>query len=130
MIAGVGLDMVDVAAFARQLQDPASQFATGVFTAAELAAAERTGSRDAHLAVRWAAKEAFVKAWASQRRGQPPQLDHLDWRQMEVAQDPFGRPTLILHGLVAQLCGRPRLHLSLCHEGPMAAAVLIWENEP
>ncbi len=128
MIAGIGLDIVDVAAFAAQLADPASVFATTTFTDGERQAADKPGDRAHHLAVRWAAKEAFVKAWSGTRRGQPPSLQTLDWRDIEVVQDPFGRPTVVLHGQVARLCGRPQLHVSLSHDGNIAAAVVVWEE--
>ncbi len=128
MIGGVGLDIVDVAAFSAQLADPASVFATATFTEGELHAAGRPGDRARHLAVRWAAKEAFVKAWSASRRGQEPALASVDWREIEVVQDPFGRPTVLLHGQVARQCGRPRLHVSLSHDGNIAAAVVVWEQ--
>jgi len=128
VIRGVGIDLVDVAAFARQIADPASVFATTAFTAAERAGGAPFSDRDRSLAARWAAKEAFVKAWGSGRRGEPPALDAIDWRDIEVASDGFGRPTIVLHGAVARACGRPRLHLSLCHEGATAAAVVVWEE--
>jgi len=130
VIGGVGLDLVDVPAFAAQLADPASTFAAAVFTDGERHAAAAPGEGARHLAVRWAAKEAFVKAWSATRRGQPPAVADLDWREIEVARDPFGRPTLLLHGQVARACGRPRLHLSLSHDGNVAAAVVVWEVEP
>ncbi|MSQ81751.1 MAG: holo-ACP synthase [Myxococcales bacterium] len=127
MIAAIGLDIVDIAGFAEQLADKSSVFAQSVFTDGERRAAQAIGNPAAHLAVRWAAKEAFVKAWANSRRGQAPVLPSIDWRLIEVAADPWQRPTLLLHGEVARACGRPTLHLSLSHDGPTAAAIVIWE---
>ena len=130
MIAGIGLDIVDVAGFSAQIADAASAFVHAAFSEGERQAALCHGDRARHLAARWAAKEAFIKAWATSRSGQPPHLAAVDLRDIEVVQDPFGRPTLILHGDVARLCGRPRLHLSLSHDGAVAAAVVVWEVEP
>ena len=78
MILGVGVDVVDVAAFREQLADAASRFATGVFTIGERQAAASRASGDAarHLAARFAAKEAFVKAWSTARFGRPPGANH------------------------------------------------------
>ena len=135
MILGVGLDIVDVAAFARQLDDPASAFAVGVFTDAERQLAHsRPGTTPAlHLAGRFAAKEAFIKAWSTARFGHAPALDHLDLREVEVIADPHRRPALITHGEVAAALaelGATRLHLSISHDGGTAAAVVILEQLP
>ena len=132
MIAGLGLDLVDVAAFRVQLADPASAFVAGTFTAAEQAGAP-TGPGDAvlHLAARFAAKEAFVKAWSAARRGHPPAVATLDLREIEVVRDPWGRPGLQVHGQVRAAFGAGlRLHLSLSHDGPCAGAVVIVEEVP
>ena len=66
--AGVGLDLVHVPGLAEQVTRPGTVFAERVFTARERREARRrsedTGSTEAeHLAARWAAKEAFIKAW-------------------------------------------------------------------
>jgi holo-[acyl-carrier protein] synthase len=138
-ILGVGLDVVDVAAFAEQLADPASGFLTGTFRPAERRRGGDHGGderrRALHLAGRFAAKEAFVKAWSSARRGHPPALDpaELDLRDIEVVDDGFGRPALRLHGAVrravAELAsgGAPAAHLSISHDGGVAAAVVVLE---
>ena len=130
MIAGIGLDLVDVAAFRDQLADAASAFADGTFTPAERAAATQgPGDPALHLAVRFAAKEAFVKAWSTARRGHPPALATLDLREIEVVHDPWGRPGLHVHGQVRAALGAGlRLHLSLSHDGPCAGAMVIVEE--
>jgi holo-[acyl-carrier protein] synthase len=136
-VVGVGLDLVDVEGLAAQLADPASAFADGVFTAGERRAARAgAGGEARHLAGRWAAKEAFVKAWSAARRDRPPQLGALDLREVEVVADGYGRPALALHGAVAAAvaalagelgAGDLRTHLSLSHDGGMAAAVVVLE---
>ena len=46
------------------------------------------------LAARFAAKEAFLKAWSGSRCGQPPLLATIDLREIEVVDDGYGRPGL------------------------------------
>ena len=123
---GVGVDLVDVAAFADQLADTASGFVDATFTAAE----QRTARGDPRrLAARFAAKEAFVKAWSSTRFGQPPALATVDLREIEVTGDGYGRPALALHGEVEHAVGPSiRAHLSLSHDGPSAIAFVILEQ--
>jgi len=132
----VGLDIVTTTTFADQLADPASAFIDATFTAGEQRAARAPEAiRVQRLAARYAAKEAFVKAWSGARAGRPPQLAVLDLREIEVVDDGHGRPALRLHGAVAaaleQLAAELgaaaplRAHLSLSHDPPTAAAVVV-----
>lgn len=132
-VLGTGIDVVDVAAFRAQLADPASGFVAATFTAAERRDAERpAGDPAARLAARFAAKEALVKAWAGARVGRPPSLPAVDAREIEVVLDPWGRPSLHLHGAVRRALlelGRdgapPAAHVSLSHDGGVATAVVV-----
>lgn len=143
MIVGVGSDIVDVASFADQLNEPGSRFAH-VFTGRELRRSQARASShtrageepDAapHLAARWAAKEAFIKAWSGALYGEPPIVREADvvWAEIEVVQDPWGRPSLALHGAIAHAVkhtvGEVSYHLSLSHDGPVASAVVVMET--
>jgi holo-[acyl-carrier protein] synthase len=142
-VLGIGVDVVDVVAFTAQLDDPASGFVAATFTPAELAPSSASAPASAsasatpralRLAGRFAAKEAFVKAWSAARYGQAPALGHLDLRQVEVVADSFGRPALRLHGAVAEAvaqlgAGRlPAVHLSISHDGPTAVAMVVLDG--
>lgn len=120
----IGVDLVDVPGFAAQLEDRASGFVDGTFTPGEQRAAKGDARR---LAARFAAKEAFVKAWSSARRGQPPRLAEIDLREIEVVDDGYGRPGLKLHGEVQAAAGYLNVHLSLSHDGPSAIAFVTIE---
>jgi holo-[acyl-carrier protein] synthase len=103
------------------------------FTAGERRDSRGRASSDPalHLAARYAAKEAFVKAWSSARWGTPPALSEVALREVEVVTDRWGRPTIRLHGAVAQAVadlGPLGVHLSLSHDGPFAAAVVVIEG--
>lgn len=134
MIAGIGLDVVDVPGFTRQLAEPHTAFVEQTFTAAEQeVAGAGPGDRATRLAARFAAKEAFVKAWSAARTGQAPALEALDLRDVEVVGDAWGRPRLSLHGALARAVvaslGETRTHLSISHDGPLAAAVVVIEAD-
>jgi holo-[acyl-carrier protein] synthase len=121
----LGVDLVDVPEFAEQLSDTASGFVDGTFTARE----QRTAKGDARrLAARFAAKEAFIKAWSGSRRGQPPLLARIDLREIEVVDDGYGRPGLRLHGTVAEAVGPVATHLSLSHDGRSAIAFVTIDR--
>jgi holo-[acyl-carrier protein] synthase len=133
-VIGVGLDVVDTAAFAEQLADAASGFVEATFRAGERRDLPPDArGRAVHLAGRFAAKEALVKAWSAARRGAAPALARVELRDVEVVADDFGRPALRLHGAVAsavnELAAGASLssHLSISHDGPVAAAVVILE---
>lgn len=134
-VLSVGLDVVDLAGFAAEAE-PSSPFVTRTFTAGEVGDAEfGEGDRTARLAGRFAAKQAFVKAWSSARYGRPPALPAVDLRAIEVRLDGHGRPALALHGEVAEevgafaiqleLRGEIVTHLSIAHDGPVAVAVVV-----
>ena len=135
MIRAVGVDLVHLPGFRDQLADPASAFARATFTEAERAAAAARPSGDParHLAARFAAKEAFLKAWDGTHWGREPALPRADLAEIEVVSDAWGRPALQLHGAVAEAfrrLGPTRAHVSLSHDGDHAPALVILEATP
>lgn len=133
-VRGIGIDLVWLEGFAAQLGTVGSAFAEQTFTAAELRSAAGPAGATAHLAGRYAAKEAFVKAFSGARPGRAPVAPDMDWREVEVRSDGWGRPTLVLHGAFARAVGTTlgpiTTHVSLTHEATMAAAVVVIEDAP
>lgn len=133
MIAGVGIDLVDIAAFASLLDEPGSAFAERSFTAAERALSRlRPSHRPAqHLAARYAAKEACIKALSQALAPSPLPAESARLIEYEVIADPDGRPRLSLTGDAHALllrAGVTQIHLSITHEANVAAAVVILER--
>ena len=133
MIAGVGIDVVDVPRFAALLAEPGSAFEARTFTAGERRDAGERPSRDParHLAARYAAKEACVKALSQALAPSPLPEGLADLTEIEVVCDDQGRPSLVLRGRVralAERAGVAALHASLSHDGPVATAVVIAER--
>ncbi len=133
MILGTGIDLVHVPSFADQLSDRASEFVNATFTVDEVAYSEATPSRRPaqHLAARFAAKEAALKALdtACAHVGLTPLAVSL--RDIEVERDRSGRPSLQFHAsaaAVAVSAGVDRAWVSLTHEGDYAAAVVTLER--
>ncbi len=137
----IGLDIVTTTTFADQLADRASAFVDATFTAGEQRAARAPEAiRVQRLAARYAAKEAFLKAWSGARAGRAPALATVDLREIEVVDDGHGRPALRLHGAVAasverlaaelEVAAPLRTHLSLSHDPPVAAAVVLLSAAP
>lgn len=120
----VGVDLVHVLGFREQLDRPGSTFET-VFTAQELRVAASRPDRAEHLAGRWAAKEAFIKAWSQSLYGRPPVMgrDAVDFSDIEVVPDRWRRVAYRLRGEVAAEVGGYEATLSISHDGSYAIAV-------
>jgi holo-[acyl-carrier protein] synthase len=129
-VLGVGVDLVHVPSFADQLDQPGSDFAA-VFTPGERRDANgRTTDAARHLAARWAAKEAVVKAWSASIYGTAPVMDDsaVDGgalRLIEVVTDAWGRPRIRLHGEVAKHLEGCTVEISLSHDGDYATAYAV-----
>ena len=129
----VGTDLVHIPSFAQQLELPGTRFAQ-VFSGPELRVAQARGlsgtARAQHLAGRWAAKEAFIKAWSQTLYAHPPVIaeEAVDWAEIEVRPDAWGRVALELRGEIARLTreslGEFSTALSISHDGDYATAIV------
>jgi holo-[acyl-carrier protein] synthase len=124
MIAGVGTDLVEIARVRRALERHAG-FARRVLADAELEIFTRLRDGAAFVAKRFAAKEAFYKAF-----GEPPSRANT-WHELAVVNDADGRPRLACgSALAARLAERgiDRWHVSLTDERQYALACVILER--
>jgi holo-[acyl-carrier protein] synthase len=109
---GVGIDLIEIERVERALERR-PRLAERLFTDAELAYARERSRPGRHLAARFAAKEAVIKALG---QGVPP-------KEIEVVSgEP---PTLRLHGQAADLAGDRQIAISLTHSRESAAAVAV-----
>lgn len=125
MIVGIGVDDVEVARMAAVLERTPT-FRRRSFTEAEADYADRVPSLAAErFAVRFAAKEAVLKAMGLG-------VGACKWQEIEVARDPDSqRPWIELHGAAIALAeerGIRRWHLSLTHTDVRATAFVIAED--
>ncbi|HEV8308783.1 MAG TPA: holo-ACP synthase [Methylomirabilota bacterium] len=127
MIVGVGVDLVQIARIRRAIARWQDRFLERVFTPDELAYARRRRDPAEHLAARFAAKEATLKALGTGLSM------GVRWREMEVRRSRGARPTLALSGQTEAL-GMARgvrvLHVSLTHDGEYAMAHVVAEGPP
>lgn len=119
----VGIDLVSIEAVEESIRVHASRYLGLVYTAAELHdCSSPAGTPDARrLAARFAAKEAAMKVLRAEDEALP-------WHSIGVRRDRFGGPSIELTGVAAQLAqqrGIDAFDVSLTHEGPFAAAVVI-----
>lgn len=126
-IVGVGIDLVCIPEFAEQVDRPGTVFAETFTPGERRDAADKTSPAARHLAARWAAKEAVIKAWSGSRFARRPVLPEGIHRDIEVITDMWGRPRVRLSGDIAAHLADVTIHVSLTHEGDTAAAVAILE---
>lgn len=125
MIAGVGIDVVDVARIKALLASRGARVLTRLLTDEERRYCAPKPRPEQHVAVRVAAKEAAFKALSGSDTARG-----IGWREIEVRTDDDGRPHLLLHGRAEQRAAELRVNhhwLSLTHGDTVAAAVVVLE---
>lgn len=124
MIKGTGIDIIEVARVARELEKGGEKFIKRVFSSDEIEYCQRRAHRAQHYAARFAAKEAAFKALGTGwQKG-------VTWQDVAVKNDELGKPVLELSGRASELAERMavrELHLSMTHTAEYAAAVVILE---
>lgn len=119
----LGIDLAEVDRVAGVLERWGDRFVERVFRPGELSRARRhPRARAEHVAGRFAAKEAAMKALGTGWRG-------LAFRDIEVGRDPRGKPTLTLHGRAlarARELKVANMEVSISHASRTAAAVVAF----
>jgi holo-[acyl-carrier protein] synthase len=125
VIAGIGVDIVDVSRVAKLVERYGDRFLRRVFTDSEAAYAAGSGNPAERLAGRFAVKEAVMKALGTGK------TQGILWRDVETVRGTFGKPVVHLHGQAVQWMknrGADTLHVSITHDGGKAMAFVIIEK--
>src|SRR5258705_8085939 len=104
------------------LGDHGERFLERCFTQREGAYAGDRRRRTEHLAARFAAKEAVLKALGTGLR------DGMSWTEIEVVTLPSGQPSLVVSGRVGEVAAQSGIlewMVSLTHSGTHAMASVI-----
>lgn len=122
---GTGIEAVEGPRIAAMLERWGERFTGRAFGEAERVYCDRKRRGRAECyAARWAAKEAAWKALGGR-------LAAGRWRDVEVARDAAGRPSLVLGGRAleaAEALGVLRIHVSLTHDAGLAVAFVLLEG--
>ena len=125
MIIGLGVDIADISRMREAIERHGERFLRRVFTPGEMAYCESSRNHCERYAVRFAAKEAAMKALGTGwRRG-------VRWLDIEVVREPSGKPVLKLRGAaraIAAELGVKHMALSLTHTHAQALAQVIFES--
>jgi len=117
-----GVDLVEVARITEMLDRHGERFLERCFTPAERAYSMGRARRTEHLAARFAAKEAVLKALGTGWRS------GIAWTDVEVVVEPSGAPGVALAGRAAEVAAQRGVTgwlLSLSHAGGFAMASAI-----
>jgi holo-[acyl-carrier protein] synthase len=122
----VGVDIIEIPRIARAVERWGDRFLRRVYTEAEIA---RCRERPQSLAARFAAKEAVGKAlgvgvgWGGGLR----------WTEIEILNNKWGKPEVLLHGDAARLAQHLGLNhwaISLSHSHENAVAMVVAMAAP
>jgi len=124
MIYGIGTDVVEVSRIKVALKKYGSKLAQKILTHDELLAYSKVKSKENFLAKRFAAKEAFAKAFGTGLRGS------VNFKSIEVTHDSLGKPLIKYHNKLQVLVEKKYIHhchLSISDEKNIAVAFVILE---
>ena len=124
MIIGTGIDIAEISRFERFVKEDNQPLFRRLFTRPELDYCFARKLAAQHLALRFAAKEAFLKALGTGLR------DGINWLDIEIRNDDSGKPHLFVSGKAAvqmAIAGGEKSHLSLSDDGGFAIAMVILE---
>jgi len=125
MIIGTGIDIVNINRIEHLMARWGDLFLDRVFTEKEIFWCQRRTRPPECFAIRFAAKEAFLKAigWGL-RNG-------IQWTDIEVENDSMGKPSFSFHRKAKEVLENLRIQkalLTLSHDRPYAVAHVLLEE--
>jgi holo-[acyl-carrier-protein] synthase len=120
MIAGTGIDIIEIARIKRAVQRREG-FIDRFFSPQEAAYYRRRGMNISTIAGGFAAKEAVAKALGTGFKA-------FGWKEIEITRDPQGRPIVKLLGRAQDLCaekGIDKILVSISHSRDYAVAQAV-----
>lgn len=121
MIGGIGVDVVEIPRIQRAIDEWGDTFLEKIFTPQELAYARARKNATQHIAGRFAVKEAVAKALATGWSG------GFRWKDVEVENDPSGKPAVKVHGHVQDLLAGSRILVTISHSDNVVVAFAVIE---
>jgi len=128
IIHGIGTDIVNIGEIEEIIRKWDRSFIDKVFSEREIEYCEEKVNRFQHYAVKFSAKEAFVKALnADICRG-------IAWNEIEILNDPSGKPYVELRGNALEISKQKDIKqafISVSHENGFGVAMVVLEkNHP
>jgi holo-[acyl-carrier protein] synthase len=125
MIIGTGIDIVNIERIESMMARWGNLFLGRVFTEREIVWCQQRTRPPECFAIRFAAKEAFLKAIGRGLR------NGIQWTDIEVENDPLGKPLFSFHRKAKEVLETQQIEkalLTLSHERPYAVAHVLLEG--
>jgi holo-[acyl-carrier protein] synthase len=125
MIIGIGIDLVEVDRLKKSVEKFGDRFLNRLFTENEIKYCQTKSNSYQHFAVRFAAKEALLKAIGTGLR------EGMTWHEIEIINDKQGKPSILTHGKCDDILHKLDVRipeLSLSHTKHHGVAVVILEQ--
>ena len=122
MIYGTGVDIIEIHRMKEAVDKWGKIFLGKIFTKREIRYSSSRRFASQHLAARFAAKEAVVKAFGEGRRSP------VKWTDIEILNDREGKPVVMLHDSAVRLRKKRRVGdiiISMSHSKDYAVANAI-----
>ena len=117
----IGIDIIEIARIEQAIARWGERFLHRVYTNSELRLCRKKPSS---LAVRFAGKEAVIKALRTQTKA-------INWQEIEILSDPGGKPLIHLYGKAQEQAGElglDNLAISLSHSREYAIALVVGNS--
>ena len=126
MIFGTGIDLVDIKKIKKTVGKWGKRFEQKIFTPMELNYCYQRKPPFQHLAARFAAKEAFLKALRRAERS------GIKWKEIQVNNKKGGQPFYVLSGSAKSLMSEQgvKCFLTISHTGDYAVAHCLLDHTP
>lgn len=110
MILGTGIDIIEIERIEKSVNDYKEHFLNKIYTQNELDYCLAKKNKMQHLAARFAAKEAIIKAIS------PLYEEGVSWKDIEIYNEKSGIPRVRLLGKLSSLIDETRdLKISMSH---------------
>jgi holo-[acyl-carrier protein] synthase len=118
----MGVDIVDLDRFTKAVERWGDHFLNRILTPQEIAYCRRKASGIESMAVRFAAKEAFIKCLSEE------EYRSFHWQDVCVENAQNGKPHLLLRGELQQIFSDHQIVVTLSHSRLSAVAVVLIEQ--
>ncbi|MEK7248931.1 MAG: holo-ACP synthase [Bacteroidota bacterium] len=122
MVKGIGVDIIEIERIEKSIRELGDRFLQKIFTPQEIAYCNSKPNTFQHFAARFAAKEALSKALATGWAGE------FRWKDVEVMNEPSGKPVLVLHNSMKQVLAKCSVFVSLSHSDHHVVAMIVIEE--
>lgn len=123
MITGIGTDIVEISRIRQSCEAYGDRFIHRVFTSGEITYAYSKKDPYPSLAVRFAVKEALIKA------ARVGKFHPHGWLDAEVITDARGVPSIELYGELKKELAGQQIHITVSHADHYATATVIIEKK-